>query len=306
MRAQHCNDILMRLCAGLLWLAIALGAWAAEPPGEVSFASADGRTLLRGFVFLPQTPPPWPAVVMLHGRSGPYSSAARGVFEAHTLSQRHLQWGRFWAQRGYLGLHVDSFGPRGYPQGFAAGTYATRPAEVSEQQVRPLDAYGAAAYLRSRGDVIADRIGFLGWSNGAMAGLATMSAAAPGVHAPSPETGFRAALLFYPGCRIQARSEYRPYAPIVLFVAAEDEEVAPLPCRLLAEQVAARDGAALELVWYEGATHAFDDPGKRRQSIAANRGARADAMLRAERFFAQHLQALDAMGNVGSPGAPTQ
>jgi carboxymethylenebutenolidase len=256
----------------------------------VSFLSADGRTTLRGFVFLPQTPPPWPAVVMLHGRSGPYSSAARGVFEAHTLSQRHQQWGRFWAERGYLGLHVDSFGPRGYPQGFAAGTYSSRPPEINEQRVRPLDAYGAARYLRARGDVIADRIGFLGWSNGAMAGLAALSATAPGVHAPSPETGFRAALLFYPGCRIQARSEYRPYAPVVLFVASEDEEVAPLPCRQLAEQVAARAAAPLELVWYEAATHAFDDPGKRRQSIAANRDARADSMSRAERFFAQHLQ----------------
>jgi carboxymethylenebutenolidase len=76
----------------------------------------------------------------------------------------------------------------------------------------------------------------------------------------------------------------------VLFVASEDEEVAPLPCRQLAEQVAARAAAPLELVWYEGATHAFDDPGKRRQSIAANRDARADSMSRAERFFAQHLQ----------------
>ena len=278
------------LYAGLLYLALALGARAAEPPAEVSFVSADGRTLLRGFLFVPQTPPPWPAVVMLHGRSGPYSSAARGVYEAFTLSQRHVQWGRFWAERGYLGLHVDSFGPRGYPEGFASGTYASRPPEVNEQRVRPLDAYGAAAYLRARGDVMADRIGFHGWSNGAMAGLATMSASAPGLPAPTAEGGFRAALLFYPGCRIQTRADYRPYAPAVLFIASADEEVAPAPCRQLAEQVQARGIADFELVWYEGATHAFDDPGRRRQSQEANRSARADAMRRAEQFFAQHLR----------------
>jgi len=32
---------------------------------------------------------------------------------------------------------------------------------------------------------------------------------------------------------------------------------------------------------YDGATHDFDDPGKQRQSIAANRQARDDAMGRA-------------------------
>jgi carboxymethylenebutenolidase len=80
---------------------------------------------------------------MLHGRAGPYSSAAKGVYSAATLSQRHRQWGEFWAVRGYLALLVDSFGPRGYPGGFPAGSYDQRPEEVSEQTVRPLDAYGA-------------------------------------------------------------------------------------------------------------------------------------------------------------------
>jgi len=283
----------MRRLVALVWLLFAPTAQPADPPSEVSFLSADGRTMLRAFVFVPQTAPPWPAVVMLHGRSGPYSSAAGGVFEAATLSQRHLQWGRFWAERGYLGLHVDSFGPRGYAQGFAAGTYATRPAEINEQRVRPLDAYGAAGYLRRRGDVMVDRIGFLGWSNGAMAGLATMSATAPGLVTPTPATGFRAALLFYPGCRIQARTDYRPYAPVLLFIGSEDEEVSPLPCRQLAEQVRSRGDGDLELVWYPGATHAFDDPGRRRQRLEANRSARADAMERAVRFFGQHLGTRD-------------
>jgi carboxymethylenebutenolidase len=255
-------------------------------PAEVSFMSADGRTMLRGYVFQPASPPPWPAVVMLHGRSGPYSTAARGVYDASTLSQRHLQWGRFWAARGYLALHVDSFGPRGYPAGFAIRSYAHRPPEVNEQTVRPLDAYGAVAYLRARGDVDAQRIGLHGWSNGAMAGLATM-AALPAMAAQSD--GFRAALLFYPGCRIQTRQEYRPYAPVLMLVAAEDEEVAPRPCQALAEQVRLRGVGHFQLVLYAGATHAFDDPGQRRQSLEANRRARTDAFERAAAFFEQHL-----------------
>jgi carboxymethylenebutenolidase len=105
-----------------------------------------------------------------------------------------------------------------------------------------------------------------------------------------PATVFRAALLFYPGCRVQTESEYRPNAPALMFVAAEDEEVSPAACSKLVAQVKARGIEHLEMIWYPGATHAFDDPGKRRQSNAANRAARTDSMERAARFFAQHLQ----------------
>ena len=212
------------------------------------------------------------------------------MYTAATLSQRHQTWGQFWQARGYVALLLDSFGPRGYPQGFPFGSYASRPAAVSEQTVRPLDAYGALDYLRNRGDVIAHRIGLQGWSNGAMAGLASLSTHAPGMKDPTPANAFRAALLFYPGCRIQAMQEYRPYTPAVLFIGSEDEEVAPLACRELAERTHARGVRHFELVWYEGATHSFDDPGKRRQSIEANRSARADSMRRAEAFFGQHLR----------------
>jgi carboxymethylenebutenolidase len=228
---------------------------------------------------------------MLHGRSGPYSDAAKGVYDASTLSMRHKQWGHYWAERGYLALHVDSFGPRGYPQGFPIRSYAIRPPEVSEQTVRPLDAYGALDYLRGRGDVIKDRIGLQGWSNGAMTGLATLAVQTPGMQDPTPSTGFRAALLFYPSCRIQLQQDYRPYAPAAMFIASEDEEVAPVPCRKLAKQIQTRGGGpSFDLVWYDGATHSFDDPGKRRQAIEANRAARADVLERAERYFQRHLR----------------
>lgn len=272
-----------------LWV-FASPASAADAPAEVSFLSLDGSTMLRGYLFVPATPGPWPAVVMMHGRSGPYSAAAKGVYDATTLSMRHRQWGRFWAERGYLALHVDSFGPRGHPQGFPIHSYSTRPPEVNEQRVRPLDAYGALAWLRTRDDVIKDRIGLQGWSNGAMAGLATMSTLAPGVPQATPAGGFRSALLFYPGCREQAKSDYRPYAPTLMFIASDDEEVSPAICRRLAEAMRARGIDDFEMVWYDGATHAFDDPGKRRQAVEANKRARADAMARAEAFFAQQLK----------------
>jgi carboxymethylenebutenolidase len=269
---------------------LAISAAVAAMPERVEFLSRDGSTRLLGYVYLPQNAPPWPAVVMMHGRSGPYSSAAKGRYDAGTLSLRHKQWGEFWAARGYLAIHVDSFSPRGYPQGFGFGSYSRRPAEVSEQTVRPLDAYGALDYLRSRADVIKDRIGLHGWSNGAMAGLATLAAQPPGMKDPNPATAFRAALLFYPACRVQLKQDYRPYAPSILFMGSADEEVTALACSELAERVREREVTHFELVWYEGATHSFDDPGKRRQSLEANRSARSDSMQRAEQFFRRHLQ----------------
>ena len=267
-----------------------LCARAGEAPVEVAFLSADGRTMLRGFVFTPSVPGPWPAVVMMHGRSGPYSNLAKGNYGGTTLSVRHRQWGRYWAERGYLALHVDSFGPRGYPEGFPMGSYSNRPAEVSEQHVRPFDAYGALNYLRTRRDVIADRIGLQGWSNGAMAALSTLDAQGAWLANPTPTTGFRAALLFYPSCLPQVKRDYRPYASALMFIASEDEEVSPEPCRALTDQIRSRGVEYFEMVWYEGATHGFDTPIKPRQSIEANRKARADSMARAERFFQQQLK----------------
>ena len=78
---------------------------------------------------------------------------AHGVYDAHTLTKRHKMWGEFWAERGYVALHVDGFGPRGYPAGFAKGTYSDRPEELNEVTIRPFDAYGALRYLRTRNDV---------------------------------------------------------------------------------------------------------------------------------------------------------
>ena len=275
-------------CLGVLVLIFALNAAAAQLPDTVGFPSRDGNTQLVGYLFKPQGAGPFPAVVMLHGRAGPYSTRAKGVYAAHTLTQRHQAWGEFWAERGYLALHVDSFGPRGYAQGFPIRSYQDRPAEVSEQTVRPLDAYGALEYLRGRGDVIADRVGVQGWSNGAMTLLASLADTAPGIAQPTPQSGFRAALALYPGCRVQEKQNYRPYAPLLMLLASEDKEVSPVVCQRLAQQTLAR-GAELEVVVYAGAQHSFDDPGSRKQANDANRAAMSDARIRAERFFAQHL-----------------
>ena len=257
---------------------------------KVHFKSGDGTTELIGYLFRPSSGGKHPAVVMLHGRAGPYSSLAKGVYDASTLSKRHKFWGEFWAEHGYVALLVDSFGPRGYWTGFPKHSYEDRPSEVSEQTVRPLDAYGGLEYLRRRRDVDAGRIGLQGWSNGGMTSLVTMSSNAPGITNPTPETGFRAALVFYPGCGMQAiQGGYTPYAPVQMFVGTADEEVSAKRCQTWEGRVKSA-GGPIDLVAYEGAEHDFDDPSTSKQSKEANAAATKDARRRAEEFFARQLK----------------
>jgi len=270
-------------------LALACAACAAasfSAPETVTFMSRDGTTRLTGYVFQPVTPGPHAAVVMLHGRSGAYSSLKRGTYTADALTMRHRMWGEFWAERGYVALHVDSFGPRGYPEGFAKHSYGARPAEVSEQDVRPLDAYGALDYLQTRPDVQPDRIGVQGWSNG---GMTVLAAIGPG-RVERGAAGFRAAIAEYPGCAIQSRqADYVPYLPLLVFAATDDDEVSPWTCERLAQAVKTR-GGDIEFVLYAGAHHAYDHPGKTKQSHAPNRAALTDTQRRAAAFFEQHLR----------------
>src|SRR5215470_7470710 len=89
----------------LVGLLLATGA-CASAPRTVYFPSADGKTELVGYLYEPARSGAHPAVVLLHGRAGPYSSnvngscttVARGASSpcnAETLSKRHRMWGEY-------------------------------------------------------------------------------------------------------------------------------------------------------------------------------------------------------------------
>jgi len=264
-----------------------------QAPERVTFASADGKTTLVGYLYKPDnTVGRVPAVVMMHGRSGAYSVRANGVYDASTLSLRHKAWGRAWAEAGYVAMLVDGFSPRGYPAGFPRFSYASRPTALNEVTVRPLDAYGALAYLRTRVDVRQDRIGLQGWSNGASATLATMSTDAPGAGNRTTISGFRAALAFYPACGLKGAFDakpFRPYAPVLVLQGTADEEVSYRLCETLVDK-SRSSGGDIAITLYPDATHDFDAPDRSRQSVAANAQARRDALMRAQDFFAHYLE----------------
>jgi dienelactone hydrolase len=278
---------LIHLVAGavaLMMPSIAL----ADMPETVYFASADGRTEIVGYLYRPAGNGPFPAMVLLHGRGGLYSTnvntdctlVARSVASpcnAAALSKRHRMWGEYWAARGYLALFADSFGPRGTGRGFGRFTHDDpERGDVNERTVRPLDAEGALAYLKGRGDVTANSIFLQGWSNGASTALNVL------FRQGTKTGGFRAVLAFYPGCGPQSLlgRTLATTTQVTLLLGSEDEEVSPTVCQRVAERSRAA-GSPIDVVLYQGATHGFDDPGRRRQANAANRAARSDALQRA-------------------------
>jgi dienelactone hydrolase len=272
---------------------LSLGAAPRPLPERVSFPSADGKTILTGYLFRPgtSTARPAPAVVMMHGRGGVYSSRATGNGAA-TISRRYQEWGHIWAQQGYSALMVDGFEPRGYAKGFPRGSYEQRPKELDEVNIRPLDAYGALLWLRKQQGIAGDRIVLQGWSNGASATLAAMAAReAPELGALTRENGFRAGLAFYPGCSLKGQfaEGLKPYAPVWMFHGTADKEVSPTRCEELVA-LSRKRGGDIEITTYPGAAHGFDDPGKKRQSEPANAAAKADATAKAVAFVADAVK----------------
>ncbi|MFJ9449777.1 dienelactone hydrolase family protein [Herbaspirillum sp. NPDC101397] len=266
----------------------------AAPPDTVYFPGGDGTELV-GYLFHPPGnagQQRHPAIVMLHGRGGPYSSNVNAACSrigrdisspcnTGTLSQRHKMWGEYWAARGYLALHVDSFGPRGRAHGYGRNSHDLPERQaVNELTVRPLDAEAALAYLAARDDVRKDSIMLQGWSNGGSTALNVMYRQAQG-NSSFAAARFRAALVFYPGCGARAllSRRYRSDTDVLVFLASNDEEVSPRNC--LRALQANNEPGKVKVIEYAGAMHDFDDPGRARQSVPENRAAKEDAMRRA-------------------------
>lgn len=278
-------DHLIRIFIGLAIPLLSVAA-ASATPQTVYFRSADNSTMLTGYLFQPATPGPWPAIVMLHGRGGPYSSNDNGgcttvgagiasPCNAGTLSKRHMMWGEYWAAHGYLAVLPDSFGPRGKAHGFGRFTHDDPDRnDVNELTVRPLDAEGALAYLRERSDVVGNEVFLQGWSNGGSTALNVM------IRQTTP--GYRGALVFYPGCGQSAllASAISTTTPIAMFLGADDEEVSPAICQRVADR-SQQAGSPIDVTVYRGASHDFDEPSSSRQSVPGNQAAMDDALVKA-------------------------
>lgn len=206
-------------------------------PLQLRLAKASGDTIaerasvpLRGELYRPTGEGPFPAVVLLHPCSGrPPVEVERAAARPYTAL-------------GYAVLAVDSFGSRGIADGCARGASA----DVV------MDAYGALLHLASLPFIDAERIALVGYSFGATVALSA-------VEFDGPERlfdhQFVAAIAYSPSCP----DKLAVSVPTIILTGALDDWA---PVRFCERMMAHRTGlgAALRLIVYPGAQHAFNLP----------------------------------------------
>jgi dienelactone hydrolase len=191
-----------------------------------------------------------------------------------------------WAQRlnrwGYVALVVDSFGPRGYPDGICTKGSLVPPEE------RARDAFAAAAWLRTQTFVDGAHIGVVGFSHG---GWTIMRAILEPTVREAGATPFQAAVAYYPYCpftQVPIASD-----TLILIGDADDWTPAPRCTSYVAAQIA--PSHALDIKVYPRATHAFDVMAASRTAfghfMAYDRAAADDSFEQTRRFFDARLKA---------------
>lgn len=221
-------------------------AAAASEPQALPVPSIDRRgdavIVMPGFWFPATAPAPAPAVVLLHGCSGPYDRAGR-------LTVRLRDYAALLNALGLHALVVDSLTPRGETE---LCTQPTDRRSISQLH-RRRDALGALQWLAAQPGVDASRLGLIGWSHGGSTVLATLQRGQAEVAAQPVRPAF--AVAFYPGCADALRRRWQPAAPLLMLLGDADDWTPAAPCQALARQAGT---PAVQLETYAGAHHGFD------------------------------------------------
>jgi dienelactone hydrolase len=209
-----------RVAAGLVLLSL-LGASSAL----AQTPDAQFRT------FRPDKAGPHPAVVFVSGCDGFAPSIAPTLYERRA---EHLR------VQGHVVVFADYLGRRGLKTCAGAITH--------EDAARDLIA--AATWLKSQAGIDPNRITAMGWSYGGRAVLVALSSRA------DKPLGFSRAVVYYPDCR--ALKPWTTTLPVLMLLGGDDDMTPARPCQEAAKRVAAP--AAVKIVVYPGALHAFDVP----------------------------------------------
>lgn len=256
----------------------------------VRFANATpgAPRIVPGSLSRPTGAGPFPAVVLLHG--------------CHGVSASNRDWARWFVDRGYVALIVDSWGARDMTEGCSPQTDLPNTERFD-------DAVGALRFLHALPWVDRQRVGVIGWSNGGVFSMALINgpsherARRRGVILPEP--GFQAGVGVYPGgCYSLVKEQV--VRPLLVLIGDADDWTLPSLCVEMGENMRQR-GADVTVVLYPGAVHYFDVEGQPRTYLpeVANRNkpneccgatvgydpaAAADARRRVADFFGYHLR----------------
>jgi dienelactone hydrolase len=285
------NAIALVVIAGALAVGCAVPTRVTYSPTRVTYSNVtpDKPEIISATVTRPSGAGPFPAAVLLHGCGG--------------VSAQLERWARWLADRGYVGMVIDSFGPRQ-----VKGDCAPEAPDDIPITARLDDAFGALRWLQAQPWVRGDRVGAVGFSQGGAFAMATINgpslerAARRGVKIPQP--GFAAGVGVYPG-GCPSLIPQLAIKPLLVLIGAADDWTLPKFCEQMVESMKSR-GADARIVLFPGAYHYFDvegqklevldyvgndnKPGGRGATVGYQPEAAAGAYREVELFFGQHLK----------------
>jgi carboxymethylenebutenolidase len=238
-------------------LAFGLAVRAGTPKTEtVSYKS--GNDTVSGYLALPESGGKHPAVLVIHEWWG--------------LNDWVKDQAQKYAGQGYVALAVDLY--RGKAASTPDEAHVLMRGLPDDQGLRDLEA--AFAFLASRPDVDASKIGSLGWC---MGGGWSIKLA---VDQPK----LAACVVNYGPLPTDAANIAKIKAPVLGNFGAEDKGITPESVHAF-EAAMKADGKSVDMKVYTGAGHAFENPNNKDGYRAE---ATADASQRISTFFQKYLK----------------
>jgi len=233
----------MRLRLTALFLTLLMSAAQAAPapaPAQVEIPLSSG--VLHAQLFKPEGEGPFPTVIALHGCGGLGS-------HSDSVQPRYRDWAERLLKAGNAVLLPDSYGSRELgPQ------CRVKEMHIKARRERVTDIAASRAWLMKQNWVARDRVSLMGWANGASA---LLWAVRPQSAARDAGPDFRAAIAFYPDCRISAGLGWSTRVPTLVLIGANDDVSSPPACRQMVDGARGRSALA-RIVVYPGAYHDFD------------------------------------------------
>jgi carboxymethylenebutenolidase len=230
----------------------------AEAPKADAVSFKSGNEMANGYLALPEGSGKHPAVIVIHEWWG--------------LNDWIKEQTEKYAAQGYVALAVDLY--RGKAAASADEAHILMRGLPDDRGLRDLEA--AFAYLASRPDVDASKIGAIGWC---MGGGWSIKLA---VDQPK----LAAVVVNYGSLPTDPANILKIKAPVLGNFGAEDQGIPPKDVKAF-ESALKGDGKIADIKIYEGAGHAFENPNNKLgyRAEAAN-----DASQRIKSFFAKYLK----------------
>jgi dienelactone hydrolase len=233
---------LLAVIALIALIAVASPAVAAPPPSPQQVDIPAPERVLHAQLYKPDGNGPFPTVIALHGCGGLAG-------HSEPVLPRYRDWAERLVRDGNAVLLPDSYGSRGLgPQ------CRVKERKVRARRERVEDVMAARQWLLQQAWIARDRISLIGWANGAST---LLWAVRPQLLARGTEPDFRAAIAFYPDCRISAGLGWSARVPTLLLIGAKDDVSSPPACRQMIDGAHGRS-ALTRIVVYPGAYHDFD------------------------------------------------